>query len=104
MSDPFSLAGKTSSLFSLALAVVVMTPPSGSWEAWLIALRQGKSPLPMRPDGRNLSLPLPLWVDCHLSWSTDRPQSKTRLGLADEIVLVGNPKLCRGQLEDWAVE
>lgn len=104
MSDPFSLAGKTSSLLSLALAVVVSTPPQGSWEGWLVALRSGRSPLPARPDGRNLSLPLPAWVDCHLSWAADRPKSKTRVPLADEIVLVGNSKLCRGQLEDWAVE
>jgi|GEM_PF-6756688 len=78
--------------------------PEKSWEAWILALRRGSTPPPPRPDMKNISLPLPLWVDCHLGWASDRPKSKTRVTLSGEIVLVGTPKLCQGQLEEWAVE
>jgi len=88
----------------VATSVASATAPAGSWEAWLVELRLGASPPPARPDSKNISLPLPLWVDCHLSWAADRPKSKTRAHLSGEIVLVGNSKLCRGQLEEWAIE
>jgi hypothetical protein len=98
-------------LFVLLLALIfaplahAKNPPAGSWEAWLVELRKGvREKPPTRPDGKNLSLPLPLWVDCHLGWAMDRPKSKTKVPLADEIVLVGTPKLCRGQIEEWSVE
>ncbi len=85
-------------------ASATQDPPLGSWEAWLVALRHGQSPPPPRPDQKNISLPLPIWVDCHLSWAADRPKAPTHVTLSGEIVLVGSPALCKGQLEEWAVE
>lgn len=79
-------------------------PPQGSWEAWLVQVRAGIKPTPARPDGKNLSLPLPLWIDCQLSWAADRPKAAGQAAPPDQIVLLGNAKLCRGQLEDWAVD
>ena len=79
------------------------TPIQNSWEAWILKARFAKKPkeLPIRPDQRSLTEPLPLWVDCHLSWSFDQPQARTSPALQG-VVLRSTPHLCKGQLEEWA--
>lgn len=79
-------------------------PPSGTWEAWIIALRTGAPRgLPGRPDGKNLTDPLPLWVDCHLSWLLDHPEYQKKISpLGRKVILRSTPRACAGQLEQWA--
>jgi hypothetical protein len=87
-------------LLSPSLSSLQASAPSGSWEEWIEKLRSGVKPTPPRPDGKNMLLPLPLWVDCHLSWISDQPKNK--FSLPDGIVLQTSPKMCRNQMENWA--
>ncbi len=74
------------------------TPPTGSWEAWIVALREGKNMA--RPDKKNSEADLPLWVDCHLSWAVDVGKEKSGLRtLPKQWVLKSTQKECTGQLE-----
>jgi len=117
MSDPFTrvaLPLLISQALSLPLSLLIfvslplaaqakasetLVPSAGSWEEWISIVRTGKS-TPDRPDGKNLLLPLPLWVDCHLSWISDQPNNK--FSIPDEIVLQSSPKTCQNQMENWA--
>ncbi len=77
--------------------------PSGSWHAWIQALKKsGKGGLPGRPDSAELAAPLPIWVDCHLSWYLDQPKNPKN-ALFSKIVLRAGAKVCQGQLEEWAL-
>jgi hypothetical protein len=102
---------KKASLLLLVSTFLLMVPklfaetspsfPAGSWEAWIQNTRMGLT-LP-RPDGKPLMSALPAWVDCHLSWILDRRDvEKTTVKIPTEIILRASPKLCDGQLEQWA--
>ncbi len=79
----------------------VESAPQGSWEAWLQSIRRGETK--PRPDALPLMARLPAWVDCHLSWSVDQRSLKRRSSkIPPELVLRASPKLCEGQLEQWA--
>jgi hypothetical protein len=76
-------------------------PPLGSWENWIRETLKGIST--PRPDGLAKMAPLPTWVDCHISWWMDRPRKEdTNLKIPSEIILRASPKICEGQLEQWA--
>jgi hypothetical protein len=90
----------------LALLLVFFTwpsafasPPSDSWEAWILLLRQSSKETPVRPDNKNISLELPLWVDCHLSWQADR--SPEKIQIPEGLVLQSSPEQCSEQMENW---
>ncbi len=77
-------------------------PPNGSWEAWMMRMsRKDLARLlsPLRPDKKKMSEPLPLWVDCHLSWVADHPKLGPSQRLLDGVVLRSDPRKCRGQIE-----
>jgi hypothetical protein len=78
-------------------------PPPDSWEAWILALPKNSDKAPPRPDKRLSPLPLPLWVDCHLSWRFERAaRAKKTLSLPGDLVLRTEPSDCEGQIERWA--
>ncbi len=64
-----------------------------------MALRKGPSKPNPRPDAQNLEAPLPLWVDCHLSWMYDRGRIKK---ISPKLVLRSTSNTCVGQLENYA--
>jgi len=81
---------------------VSMNPELGTWEHWINAIKSdGKNGLPGRPDAKVFADELPIWVDCHLSWHYDQPNSKKSKFLSN-IVLRSDNKSCKGQLEQWA--
>lgn len=73
--------------------------PSGSWEAWIQAIRSNAvGGLPGRPDRKSLDAELPLWVDCALSFHWERQQAP-RPRIAKNLILNSDAKACEGQLE-----
>ena len=78
------------------------TPDEGTWEAWLLRMRASQSWAPVRPDKKEISEPLPLWVDCHLSWMLDHPRLGRELHVPKGLILHASAKLCKGQIEEWA--
>lgn len=82
-------------------------PESDSWEAWIGKIHNLKSgdKSPPRPDKRSLFMPLPLWVDCHLSWLFERKSSlPLKIKLPEELVLESSPSSCADQSERWAIK
>lgn len=80
-------------------------PSNGTWEAWILRMRRpdlAKLLSPMRPDKKKIADPLPLWVDCHLSWVADHPKLGKTQKLLDGVVLRSSSRKCRGQIEQWA--
>lgn len=80
-------------------------PKPGQWEAWILRTRRpefSKLWPAERPDGKKLEEPLPLWVDCHLSWMMDHPKYQKGSRVPRGVVLRSSPKKCRGQLEEFA--
>lgn len=55
-----------------------------------------------RPDRRPVGDPLPLWVDCHLSWIADHPRLGRAQKLPKGLTLRATARKCRGQIEEWA--
>lgn len=77
--------------------------PAGTWEAWLQDLHQRAPKVAPRPDGKNLSLRLPIWVDCHLSWLFEnRSHLPKDMSFPEEIVLQSSSEECAFQMERWA--
>ena len=79
--------------------------PLGSWENWIQQILKGVE-VP-RPDGLAKMAALPVWVDCHISWWMDQPRSEKSnpqftVKIPSEIILRATPKICEGQLEQWA--
>jgi hypothetical protein len=78
-----------------------LSPPKGSWEHWIQSvLNDGKQGLPGRPDNLSLLEPLPLWVDCHLSYYLDQPQLKTKPKIIKKLILRSTEKDCQGSLAE----
>jgi|SRR4051812_48633401 hypothetical protein len=94
-------------ILTLVFLIPVSTPaaepeiPIASWEHWILETLQAReSP---RPDGNARMAALPTWVDCHLSWRVDRPhKGVSGSKIPSEIILRSTPKICDGQLEQWA--
>ncbi len=82
-------------------------PHEKSWEHWVSQLhtRKAQEALPPRPDGKRFFMPLPLWVDCHLSWLFEKKsQLSLKINLPDSIVLESNRDQCSQQSELWAIK
>jgi len=79
----------------------ILTPPPGSWEHWIQTIKSdAPKGLPSRPDKLALFEPLPIWVDCHLSYYFDKPSKTPKSKISKKIVLRSNPKDCKGALEE----
>lgn len=92
-------------LLLLAHTSAFALPPNGSWEAWMLRMRRAdlaRFLSPLRPDKKKLSAPLPLWVDCHLSWVADHPRLGRSQKILEGVILRSNSRKCRGQFEAHA--
>lgn len=77
--------------------------PTDSWEAWIQDLHRNAPKIMPRPDGKNPSLRLPLWVDCHLSWLFEnRAQLPKEMSFPEELVLQSSSEDCSFQMERWS--
>jgi hypothetical protein len=69
-------------------------PSTQDWVRWLMELRQVAS-APPRPDGQALSSELPLWVECHMSFTMDHPELKKLYPSTQGLVLSRGEQQCR---------